>query len=146
MVKTHMIKGSDSFFCGAGHEMVTVDVDGEVYPCHRFLPWVTGKPAPKGQTNFQSQYTGSRLNIGHFCHLLSNVDRLSENRNGQAKIEKISHFALLFGKNCISSSRFGTKAGTLSHLENRKIILGQPVETRPPEYGTNGLKKNIKGD
>jgi hypothetical protein len=62
---------------------------------------------------------------------LSNVDRLSENRNGQAKIEKISRFALLFGKNCISNSRFGTKAGTLSHLENRKIILGQPVETRP---------------
>ena len=41
-------------FCGAGHEMVTVDIDGEVYPCHRFLPWVTGKPAPKLQTNIQT--------------------------------------------------------------------------------------------
>jgi len=43
-------------FCGAGHEMITVDVYGEVYPCHRFLPWITGKPAPEASTNIQSRW------------------------------------------------------------------------------------------
>jgi uncharacterized protein len=43
-------------FCGAGHEMVLVDVDGEVYPCHRFLPWVTGKSAPKSLVNIQTHW------------------------------------------------------------------------------------------
>jgi uncharacterized protein len=43
-------------FCGSGHEMVTVDVDGNVYPCHRFLPWITGKNAPGNPANSQSQW------------------------------------------------------------------------------------------
>lgn len=30
-------------FCGAGHEMTTVDWDGRIYPCHRFLPWITNR-------------------------------------------------------------------------------------------------------
>jgi len=40
-------------YCGAGHEMVVIDVDGKPYPCHRFLPWITGKPAPKENANCQ---------------------------------------------------------------------------------------------
>ena len=43
-------------YCGAGHEMVVVDVDGEIYPCHRFLPWITGKEAPKGLINRQTRW------------------------------------------------------------------------------------------
>jgi radical SAM protein with 4Fe4S-binding SPASM domain len=40
-------------FCGAGHEMILFDVDGQIYPCHRFLPWVTGQPAPDFAVNCQ---------------------------------------------------------------------------------------------
>jgi uncharacterized protein len=43
-------------FCGAGHEMVVIDVDGTEYPCHRFLPWVTGRPAPKEGANCQTAW------------------------------------------------------------------------------------------
>lgn len=43
-------------YCGAGHEMVTIDIDGNEYPCHRFLPWITGKPAPKILANRQSAW------------------------------------------------------------------------------------------
>lgn len=43
-------------FCGAGHEMTTVDVDGTIYPCHRFLPWVTGRDAPKTPVNRQQDW------------------------------------------------------------------------------------------
>lgn len=43
-------------FCGAGFEMVTIDVDGTVYPCHRFLPLCTGKPAPVVPVNRQTRW------------------------------------------------------------------------------------------
>ncbi len=43
-------------FCGAGHEMVTVDVDGTIYPCHRFLPFCTGRPSPDKQVNTHTQW------------------------------------------------------------------------------------------
>lgn len=53
-------RGDCTRFCGAGHEMVTVDVDGKEYPCHRFLPWVTGKAAPKGPVNTQNRWNPAR--------------------------------------------------------------------------------------
>ncbi|MAT42441.1 MAG: hypothetical protein CL609_08880 [Anaerolineaceae bacterium] len=34
-------------YCGAGHEMIMIDVDGNEFPCHRFSTWVTGKLAPE---------------------------------------------------------------------------------------------------
>lgn len=43
-------------YCGAGHAMVAIDVDGNEYPCHRFVPWITGKPAPKDLANRQSAW------------------------------------------------------------------------------------------
>jgi uncharacterized protein len=43
-------------FCGSGHEMVLIDLDGQTYPCHRFVPWVTGKPAPIGPANRQQKW------------------------------------------------------------------------------------------
>jgi radical SAM protein with 4Fe4S-binding SPASM domain len=43
-------------FCGAGHEMVVIDVDGTKYPCHRFIPWVSNKPAPKEKVNCQTAW------------------------------------------------------------------------------------------
>jgi radical SAM protein with 4Fe4S-binding SPASM domain len=43
-------------FCGAGHEMVAVDVDGNTYPCHRFLPWVSGCAPPEHPINLQTSW------------------------------------------------------------------------------------------
>jgi radical SAM protein with 4Fe4S-binding SPASM domain len=43
-------------YCGAGHEMVVVDVDGERYPCHRFIPWVSNRPAPNVDVNCQTAW------------------------------------------------------------------------------------------
>lgn len=34
-------------WCGAGHEMVVVEVDGSHSPCHRFSPWITKLPLPE---------------------------------------------------------------------------------------------------
>jgi radical SAM protein with 4Fe4S-binding SPASM domain len=43
-------------FCGAGHGMAMVDVEGNWYPCHRFAPWITGRPAPEGVVNHQAAW------------------------------------------------------------------------------------------
>ena len=47
---------SFQLFCGAGHEMVFDNTDGSTYPCHRFIPWITGKPAPKEGANCQTAW------------------------------------------------------------------------------------------
>lgn len=43
-------------YCGAGHDMIVVDTDGKKYPCHRFIPWVTGKPVPDCPVNRQTAW------------------------------------------------------------------------------------------
>jgi radical SAM protein with 4Fe4S-binding SPASM domain len=43
-------------FCGAGHEMVVVDIDGSTYPCHRFIPWITKKTSPGENANCQKAW------------------------------------------------------------------------------------------
>lgn len=43
-------------YCGAGHEMVVIDIDGQYYPCHRFIPWITGREAPIENGNLQSSW------------------------------------------------------------------------------------------
>lgn len=49
-------------YCGAGHEMLVIDVDGNEYPCHRFLPWITGKSAPKDFVNRQLSWQPNKCN------------------------------------------------------------------------------------
>jgi len=43
-------------YCGAGNEMVAVDVDGKIYPCHRFFPWISGCPTPMEPVNCHSTW------------------------------------------------------------------------------------------
>ena len=41
-----------SQYCGAGFQTIAVDIDGTQYPCQRFIPWISGKPAP-GKDKFR---------------------------------------------------------------------------------------------
>jgi len=43
-------------WCGAGHEMMVIGVDGGRYPCHRFMPWVTAREVPTGPVNHQASW------------------------------------------------------------------------------------------
>jgi uncharacterized protein len=56
-------------FCGAGHEMVVIDTDGSIYPCHRFIPWVTGKSAPKKNVNCQTVWKQEKCAECKLIHL-----------------------------------------------------------------------------
>jgi len=55
-------------FCGAGHEMVTIDVDGTRYPCHRFIPWVTQRELPKENANCQEAWKPGKCNECKLIH------------------------------------------------------------------------------
>lgn len=54
-------------FCGSGHEMVTIDVDGTNYPCHRFLPICTGRNMPDKPVNRQTKWEPEKC---YNCKLL----------------------------------------------------------------------------
>ncbi len=43
-------------YCGAGHDMVMADVDGTVYPCHRFTDWIAKRDAPQTHVNRQQTW------------------------------------------------------------------------------------------
>jgi len=43
-------------YCGAGHEMVAIDVDGKSYPCQRFLPWITRRNDLPENANRQTSW------------------------------------------------------------------------------------------
>jgi radical SAM protein with 4Fe4S-binding SPASM domain len=47
-------------WCGAGHEMTVVNVDGTRAPCHRFAPWISGRPAPTQPINRQASWKPDR--------------------------------------------------------------------------------------
>ena len=49
-------EGGGARFCGAGHEMVEVDVTGKHSPCHRYTTWVTGQDECLGEVNRQAEW------------------------------------------------------------------------------------------
>jgi uncharacterized protein len=55
-------------FCGAGHEMVMIDIDGSQYPCHRFAPWISKRPPPDKLQNFQQKWEPEKCRS---CKLIS---------------------------------------------------------------------------
>jgi uncharacterized protein len=66
--KIQQVRGEDCVrWCGSGHEMVVVEVDGSRSPCHRFSPWITGKPIPD-QVNWQTSWGPDQCAT---CKLLS---------------------------------------------------------------------------
>jgi len=50
------MKNDEEFkrFCGAGHEMMLVDIDGTVYPCHRFSKGISQRYNPLKVPNRQA--------------------------------------------------------------------------------------------
>lgn len=51
--KIKVSDGDCQRYCGAGHEMVMVEVDGTIFPCHRFANWITNSTAPTIPINIQ---------------------------------------------------------------------------------------------
>ncbi len=56
----HIHTEKEARFCGAGRDMVTIDVDGTILPCHRFSPWVTNRPLPSMDVNRHSEWKNDK--------------------------------------------------------------------------------------
>ena len=78
-------------FCGAGHEMVSIDVDGESYPCHRFLPLCTGKPAPSKNVNIQYHWNPDKCAQCNFIFSCPTCAGFNYQINGDTSIRTTFH-------------------------------------------------------
>ena len=57
-------------WCGSGHEMINVEVDGSLTPCHRYSPWITGKPIPPfSDVNRQKTWAPEKCSECRFLQL-----------------------------------------------------------------------------
>ena len=78
-------------FCGAGHEMVTIDVDGTIAPCHRFLTLCTGKPIPTEPVNRQTRWQPEKCAQCQFQLLCPTCAGFNYQENGDTGIRTTYH-------------------------------------------------------
>lgn len=78
-------------FCGSGHEMRMVDIDGNIYPCHRFSPWITKKPSPQEIQNHQTQWKPSECKICKLLPLCPTCSGYNYELNGESGIRSTYH-------------------------------------------------------
>ncbi len=78
-------------WCGAGHETIMVDVDGSRFPCHRFSPWVTGRPAPENPVNRQTDWCPSQCADCKLVEMCPTCAGFNWEENGDAGIRTTYH-------------------------------------------------------
>lgn len=88
------LKYLDSYcvrYCGAGHEMVMVDVDGSIYPCHRFAPWIAKRPAPGLPPNRQKKWMPEKCTECKYVSLCPTCAGFNWESNGDTGIRTTYH-------------------------------------------------------
>lgn len=78
-------------WCGAGHETVMVDIDGTRHPCHRFSPWVTGRPAPENLVNRQTEWQPEKCAKCELVGMCPTCAGHNWEANGDASIRTTYH-------------------------------------------------------
>lgn len=80
-----------SRFCGAGHEMVTIDVDGSIHACHRFLPICTGRPAAEQPVNWQTEWKPAKCAKCKFIYSCPTCAGFNYEMNGDSGVRTTFH-------------------------------------------------------
>ncbi len=78
-------------YCGAGHQMAMVDIDGTIHPCHRFSPWVAKRPAPESGANRQNQWKPEQCAACRFLSLCPTCAGFNWEVNGDSGIRTTYH-------------------------------------------------------
>lgn len=78
-------------WCGAGHEMVVIEVDGRRSPCHRFSPWVTGKPAPTDLVNYQKAWEPKKCAECQWNRMCATCAGYNWQLNGDSGVRTVYH-------------------------------------------------------
>jgi uncharacterized protein len=121
-------------FCGAGHEMMVVDVDGSIYPCHRFLPWVSGKSGPIEPVNRQTSWKPDECNNCKIVNSCPTCAGYNWEVNGNTGIRTTYH--------CESHKLEVLAAAKIAALRFKKIPLSQlyPLTLRE----LNAMKDRVR--
>lgn len=78
-------------WCGAGHEMIAVNVDGTRAPCHRFSPWITGRPVPENPVNRQNSWKPDKCAECKLISLCPTCAGFNWQENGDSGIRTTYH-------------------------------------------------------
>jgi radical SAM protein with 4Fe4S-binding SPASM domain len=79
-------------WCGSGHEMITVEVDGSRSPCHRYSPWITGKAPPDiSQVNRQKVWKPEKCTQCRALNLCPICAGYNWQENGDSSIRTTYH-------------------------------------------------------
>jgi uncharacterized protein len=85
------VGGDCERWCGAGHEMIMVDMDGRRYSCHRFSPFVTGRPAPIEVANRQTTWRPEKCAKCRFVVICPTCVGFNWQENGDSGIRTTYH-------------------------------------------------------
>ncbi|MBA4384812.1 MAG: hypothetical protein C0410_08755 [Anaerolinea sp.] len=94
---TNERKGDDDIgedcvrYCGAGHEMVVIEVDGTKSPCHRFSSWVTGKPVPNNLVNHQKSWGPKKCAACRWNKICATCAGFNWQINGDSGVRTVYH-------------------------------------------------------
>jgi radical SAM protein with 4Fe4S-binding SPASM domain len=115
-------------FCGAGHEHMTVDVDGNMYPCQRFIPWITDRPTPKHPQNRQKEWEPQKCNKCKLLSICPTCVGFNYTMNGDSKIRTTFHCEVIkmefIASAQLQAIRFGQRQLTeLTELSAKEAIV-----------------------
>lgn len=121
-------------WCGAGHEMVVVEVDGSRSPCHRFSPWITGMAAPT-QVNRQTNWKPDECAQCKFLSLCPICAGYNWQVNGDSGIRTTYH-----------CEAFKLEMQASAKLQALRLLKQQPADlsSLPPDEAYK-LKCRIDG-
>jgi radical SAM protein with 4Fe4S-binding SPASM domain len=79
-------------FCGAGHEMIEIDIDGSISPCHRFAKWITQKNPPSWfESNRQKKWKPGKCNKCMILPICPTCAGLNWEVNGSSNFRTTYH-------------------------------------------------------
>jgi uncharacterized protein len=111
-------------WCGAGHEMVVVGVDGSRAPCHRFMPWVTGRPVPQELVNRQASWKPDKCGECRLNILCPTCAGFNWQVNGDSGVRTTYH-----------CEAFKLEVQSAARLQAQRFLQKQPQDLAklPPE-------------
>ncbi len=120
-------------WCGAGHEMLVVGINGNRYPCHRFSPWVTNRPVPTALANRQDTWRPEECTECQLVRICSTCAGFNWQENGDSGIRTTYH-----------CDAFKLEVMASAKLQVQRLLQQQPEDLAklPPEEALT-IKRRI---
>jgi radical SAM protein with 4Fe4S-binding SPASM domain len=110
-----------SRFCGAGHEMAMIDVDGTEFPCHRFAPWITKRPSPIQPVNRQEEWGPEKCKECKLLSVCSTCAGFNWETNGDTAIRTTYHCEAVKVELLATAKLHAVRLGNMGKSELNKL-------------------------